>query len=677
MADIARVKGNIQKMIAQNAPESDIDAYVASEGVTLDELRAPAPAKQEDPFKTEAKARVAELKGQGIEYGLPRRVIQGATLGSADEILAGLSTPLEMIRRGTFNPVEGYQSAKAIEDARLEEARNRQGALGTALEIGGGAGTGLGLARAGWTTARNLGANAGLLRRSAASAADAGLLGGVTGFMEGDGLGDRAQNAAMGAGAGAAIGGAAPGLFAAAGSALAPIVSNIRARVNPAGYARSQVARGVVESGRTPQQISDEITNAAREGQDVFTAADALGNAGQRMLSTVARAPGAGRTMTVDFLEGRQAGQGRRISNALSEGFNAPQTAAQTRTSMTGARDGAADVAYGAARQNARPVDVSRAIAQIDETLQPGVNQIATPQSGLANDSIENALSSFRARLTDGRSQISDFTALQRVRGDLSDTIQAAERAGQGNRARLLRGVLREVDAAMESASPGFRQANREFSQATRNIEAIDEGAAAATRGRTEDIIPRFTGLPAQGQQAYRTGYVDPLIQQTQGAAFGVNKARPLMNDAFAAEAQTMAPGNPLMQRRLGRENTMFETRNHALGNSRTADNLADQSAMGVDPTMIGQVLSGNWGGAIRSALAAGSNVLSGNTPAVREEVARLLLMRGRGMNPQQFQALVDEAVQRMETVRLIAQQAGRGLTAGLGVAPSAAGIRR
>jgi hypothetical protein len=677
MADIARVKGNIQKMIAQNAPESDIDAYVASEGVTLDELRAPAPAKQEDPFKTEAKARVAELKGQGIEYGLPRRVIQGATLGSADEILAGLSTPLEMIRRGTFNPVEGYQSAKAIEDARLEEARNRQGALGTALEIGGGAGTGLGLARAGWTTARNLGANAGLLRRSAASAADAGLLGGVTGFMEGDGLGDRAQNAAMGAGAGAAIGGAAPGLFAAAGSALAPIVSNIRARVNPAGYARSQVARGVVESGRTPQQISDEITNAAREGQDVFTAADALGNAGQRMLSTVARAPGAGRTMTVDFLEGRQAGQGRRISNALSEGFNAPQTAAQTRTSMTGARDGAADVAYGAARQNARPVDVSRAIAQIDETLQPGVNQIATPQSGLANDSIENALSSFRARLTDGRSQISDFTALQRVRGDLSDTIQAAERAGQGNRARLLRGVLREVDAAMESASPGFRQANREFSQATRNIEAIDEGAAAATRGRTEDIIPRFTGLPAQGQQAYRTGYVDPLIQQTQGAAFGVNKARPLMNDAFAAEAQTMAPGNPLMQRRLGRENTMFETRNHALGNSRTADNLADQSAMGVDPTMIGQVLSGNWGGAIRSALAAGSNVLSGNTPAVREEVARLLLMRGRGMNPQQFQALVDEAVQRMETVRLIARQAGRGLTAGLGVAPSAAGIRR
>ena len=40
MADIQRIKGNIAKMIVQNAPETDIDAYVAAEGVSLDELRA-------------------------------------------------------------------------------------------------------------------------------------------------------------------------------------------------------------------------------------------------------------------------------------------------------------------------------------------------------------------------------------------------------------------------------------------------------------------------------------------------------------------------------------------------------------------------------------------------------------------------------------------------------------
>ena len=43
-----------------------------------------------------------------------------------------------------------------------------------------------------------------------------------------------------------------------------------------------------------------------------------------------------------------------------------------------------------------------------------------------------------------------------------------------------------------------------------------------------------------------------------------------------------MAPGNDLLQRRLGREMTMFETRNAALGGSKTADNLADADALGV-----------------------------------------------------------------------------------------------
>lgn len=39
MADLPRIKGNIQKMIAQGAPEADIDAYVAGEGVTPEVLR--------------------------------------------------------------------------------------------------------------------------------------------------------------------------------------------------------------------------------------------------------------------------------------------------------------------------------------------------------------------------------------------------------------------------------------------------------------------------------------------------------------------------------------------------------------------------------------------------------------------------------------------------------------
>jgi hypothetical protein len=417
--------------------------------------------------------------------------------------------------------------------------------------------------------------------------------------------------------------------------------------------------------------LARSVAQANSEGQGMFTLADAMGNAGQRMLSTTTRAPGRARTDVVEFLDQRQAGQGRRVASSLAEGFNAPQTAAQARAAMTQARGDAADAAYDAVRSNAGRVDVVPSINNLDRNIGTAPGQALTA----SNDSVEAVLRPFRERLA--RVNPDDFEAVQRIRFDMADAAQNARQSGYGNRARLIGQAMRELDASMEGASQGYRQANRNFAQASRDIDAIDLGRDAAMRGRTEDIIPQFRGQSQAGQQAYRTGYVDPLIQQTQGAAFGANKARPLINDAFADEAAAMAPGNALMQRRIGRENTMFQTRNAAMGNSKTAENLADDAAMGIDPTLVGQLMSGNWGGALRSALSAGQNMLSGNTPQVREEVARILLQRGQNVNPANIQRMLDQVVARIELVQQIARQLGRGGSAGLAVAPSAAGQRK
>jgi hypothetical protein len=666
MADIARIKGNIAKMIAQNAPEADIDAYVASEGVSLDDLRKPSvPAL--DKYQQAAIEERDALKAKGIDTGagLTRRLAQGATFNLADEIMAGATTPLEMIKRGTFSPREGYNYAKAREDLIMEDARKNTGALGTAAEIAGGVGSGLGAASGGLTFARGLAPDAGLVARSLASAGDSAAFGALAGAGEGNSLKERFNSALLGGAVGGVLGGAAPAAISLGSAALSPVISNIRARLNPEGFARSQVARGVSESGMTPAQIADEVRAAAGEGQGMFTAADAMGNAGQRLLATTARAPGQARTDVVNFLEGRQAGQGRRISNALAEGFDSPQTAAQTEARLTAARNAAADAEYGAVRSDARPVDITNVVQNIDRTINPAT----AFGTGIANDSVEASLLGIRNRLTDGRSNLTEFNAVQRVRGDLSDAVEAARRAGQGNKARLLGQALRELDTSLENASGGFRQANRNFAQATRDIEAVQTGRDAAMRGRTEDTIPAFQALGPNGQAAFRSGYVDPLIAQTQGAAFGVNKARPLISDAFEAEAGAMAPGAPLMQRRIGRENTMFQTRNAATGNSKTAENLADDAAMGVDPTLIGQVLSGNWSGALRSVLASGGNALSGNTPAVRQAVADILMTRGSNVNAAQFQRMIDETVQRIQQVQRMARSIGRGAAGGLAVA--------
>lgn len=626
-----------------------------------------AGAAAPDKYQQAAIDEQAQLKAKGIDEGagLTRRLAHGATLGADSTILAAASTPLEMIKRGTFNPAEGYAYAKAREDRIMDDARKNTGVAGTVAEVLGGGVAGAGLAAGGVTAARFLAPEAGLLARSGAAAADGVAIGGVSGAMEGNGLDERASNAAKGAAVGGALGGVAPVAFSALGSALAPVVSNVRARFNPASSAERQVARSIQESGRTAREISDDVIQAGNEGQGVFTVADAMGHSGQRMLSTVARAPGEGRTAVVAALDARQAGQGRRVSTSLAEGFDSPQTAAQTEARMTSARGAAADAEYSAVRTDARPVNVVGTIDHLDRTIGTGPGQALQAP----NDGIEAALSGFRQRLS--RVNPDDFEAVARIRGEMADAAQNATQNGYGNRARLIRGAVNRLDTAMEAASPGHLLANRNFARASRNIEAVGDGRAAATRGRTEDTVPAFQALEAEGQQAFRAGYVDPLIQQAQGAAFGVNKARPLINDAFQAEAGAMAPGNSLMQRQLGREQTMFETRSAATGGSKTADNLNDHAAMSVDPAFIGQILTGNISGAVRSALHAGANALTGNTAAVRQEVANILLQRGPNMNPATLENMVNQVVARMQHVQAIVGRLGQAGRAGADVAVS------
>lgn len=679
MTELDRVKRNVGKMIDQGATEPEINQYLFSEKVSPDQLRAApaaeAPKAEEDPYRVAARAEMDKRKAAGVpsEAGLTRQIAHGATLGAADEILAGLNTPLEMISRGTFNPVEGYRYAKAREDLTMEDARANNGLLGAAAEVMGGIGSGAALARGGLTAGRMLAPNAGLGARSAASAADGVVMGAVAGGMEGNGE-ERLGNAVQGGLLGGIVSGAAPAALSVLGTAASPFISNYRAWKNPQGFANSQVARSVVESGKAPADIVNAVRQAADEGQGMFTLADAMGNPGQRMLSTVARAPGAGRTETVNFLESRQAGQGRRIANTLAEGFDSPRTAAQTEAALTTARDTASDVAYGAARRNAGAVDIQGAISNIDDTLRPGVNQIISQPSNIADDGIEATLRKYRGRMTDGNSVLSDYISVERLRKEIADEAQKAFQSGAGNKGSLLKGVVRQIDNAMEAASDGYKAANAQHTAGSRAIDAVDEGRSAAMRGRTEDIIPAFRAMPEPRQSAFRAGYVDPLIADVQGPASGVNKARPFTSDAFQDEAAAIAPmrTNPLMQRRIGRENTMFETRRQATGGSGTVENFADEAAMQIDPTFVNNIVSGNYMGALGSIIRAVNNGWGGNTAAVREQVARILLQRGQNIQPAAIQSTLDEAVRRIELMRNVALQLGRSARGGLAVAPAA-----
>ena len=80
------------------------------------------------------------------------------------------------------------------------------------------------------------------------------------------------------------------------------------------------------------------------------------------------------------------------------------------------------------------------------------------------------------------------------------------------------------------------------------------------------------------------------------------------------------------LTRSLERENTMHKTMVDALGGSKTADNLNDAAGLGVDPSTLVNLLGGNYMSAAKNASASAISNISGNTPAVREALAKMLV---------------------------------------------------
>jgi hypothetical protein len=635
-----------------------------------------------DKYQQAAQADIAK---SGEDAGLTRRLVHGATLGADSTIMAGLETPLEMIKRGTLNPAEGYNYAKAREDQIMNDARQNTGALGTATELLGGGVAGAGLANGGLTAARFLAPDAGIAARAAASAADAAGLGGFSGAMEGNGLQERAANALKGAAAGAAAGTALPVAGAILHGVTAPVVGNLRARINPEGYAQSQVARAISESGRTPTQLGQDVADANAAGQP-YTLADALGNPGQRMLSTVARAPGEGRTAAVDFLNARQAGQGERVGNIIDEGLGAGNTARQTTDQLTeqGRRESAP---FYQDALNQRPVWSDRMQQFFNDPvtaqgLREGVRvqRLESLATGQPFNPLDHAITGFNEAGDPIVSGVPNMRTINLIKKGWDNILEGYRDPTSGRLAldeygRALDNVRRSFLNEVDRLNPAYAQARAAYAGPAQVRDAVTAGSQAASRGRAADNIARFNALTAPSQQGFRAGYADARVGNIERAAEGANKVRPLTSqkaqqelDALSLHQGPVQPGqlNPLQQR-LSREQTMFDTRNQALGNSKTTENFADADAMGVDPHLIGQVISGNWHGAVGSALRAGHAAMTGNTPEVRAAVGRMLL--DRGVTGAKLQDAIGRTVARIQFVQNLARGLGRGGAGSLAIA--------
>lgn len=604
------------KRLLTEASRISVDSGMVPEGITADPRTGGMIDLRNDPTLN---MNAAESLGFGAMQGL------GYNFG--DEVIGGMAGAANALGLG-----DGTDARFATESAREMDRRAQEnplayyggmipGAIGSSLAVGKA--LGLGNLMQG-TTAQRAVAGAGL----------GGLEGGLSGAGGGENAGERLSGALTYGTLGLTLGGAAPYAIKGIGElwdkAVAGPVASMRSAPSEIRASRA-LETALRRSGMSADEVDAALLAAAREGQPEYLVADALGNSGQRMLAGAARTPGDTRQQIVETLMRRQEGQGGRVAGFLAEQMGAPDTAAQRTAALTAARGEAADAAYTAARGNAAPVDVRGVLGVIDERLKPMSGM------GVADDGIGAKFASIRNRLAaqnppDGVTsvELSDFDRVLNLKQEVGDEIGAAVRAGRNNEARELMKIQKALDAALESASDGYRAANDDFAAASRVIDAVDAGkASASSRARSQDVVAEYGSLPAPAQSAYRAGRADVDIARIDAAAPGVNKARPLLSDKATTELGAMVDDPALLSRRLSREDTMFRTTQAATGGSMTADNLADAAEMeAFNYGPLANLMTGNWKTAASQIGPAVLNTMQGRNTATRDRIAQMLLDR-------------------------------------------------
>jgi hypothetical protein len=559
---------------------------------------------------------------------LTANAAQGMSFGLGDEFSGAVEGVKSMLGGGDFLPAYRAERDDARADMATISERYPNAAMGGYL-------TGAAIPA---LTASPLATGNSMLGTMGRS----GLLGMTEGGLQGAGnadgrgiVGETIKGGLIGLGAGIA----APAVIGAATLAKRGFFEGLPQMFGKASQTKANraIADALMRSGKTAPDIDALIAAAAREGQPEFRLMDALGLPGQRAANGLTRAGGAPGDEVAEFLATRQSGQGERVGSFVEDAFDVKgTTAAKTQQGLIDARSTAADAAYDAARGNAAPVDIRGALGVIDARTG------GMAGSGVTGDGIDAKLLGYRERLAaqpgpDGvMRELSDFDRVLGVKQAIQDDIGAAVRAGRNNEARELGKLVKELDAALEGSSDMYRTANDGFRSASKVIDAVDEGALMATRGRAADNVPRFGAMAAAEQGAARTGYGDRLLAQLETMASPTaNRAKPLLSPKRAMEADAMATDPRLYSDRLGRENTMWETQNRALGGSRTADNLADQGAM---DGISGEVMQAGkaaanlqFGDMVQKVAGALGPILKGQNEPTRMLIAQALMSSNAG----------------------------------------------
>lgn len=620
--------------------------------------------------------------------------VDSAMRGAADTLSFGLADEIAAGGDALLNPILGTgqeggslseRYAKNLEAQRGVDKADSEDRFGYRLggQLAGGVAGGLGLAKAGLSpTAAAIERGAGLGRVAAVSAGEGAALGAAQGFGSGEGLEDRAKQAGIGFTLGAGIGGATPLAVSALQKAGSMAAAPALAPFFPDAYANKALAEALRRSGKSAEEIAAALEAARVDGQDMFNVADAMGNAGQRMLSGVTRTPNDARQIIAEALIGRQMDQGRRVAASLQDASGTPWTASKYEDVLKGLRSAEADKLYAPVRADTSAIDVSPAVDVANKAISPTAEVLANAKGAVPTDlavrsgveageasirdPIRQAMKEARSYLASDTLTVTNVDKAFRAKTNIDQMIASAAEQGRGGVVDALTPMRDALDDALANTSKEYAAARDAYRAASQNIDAIGAGREMARpRTRVADNLDRFASMTPEQQQAARVGYFDPAIGRAENTVGSMtNSARPFISDSARRELPVMAaPGEGArLMNRLGREQRMFETTAAALGGSKTADNLADLADVGrFDPSVIMKLGRGDFVGAVMDGIRMAGKTATGAPPSVVKKIGEALMQT----DPQAAKDLLSGGLKKLSRTDQLKAQIAAALISG------------
>jgi hypothetical protein len=590
MADLARIKNNVRKMVDLGAPEADIDAYIAEEGVTIDDVRS---------FRSGGHQNVPEFRPVGVEgYDPESGEVEGRQPTALDPAgafaLAGPEgVPIigpalnAAVRGGAAALVTPFSDKPFLENyedmGRIQEDVQEKNPISTTAGHVTGAVAGTLPAMAAAPAAFGMGSG-GLPARMAVSGFTGGGIGATDAAIRSQGDPDAMLEGGLG---GLAAGAAGPAVGQAAGAGYRLATQwfadrGIRNVADLAPAAVKRIAQVAKADGLDPAAIRQRLADLGAEARLFDLGPNLQQEAGRLVIE-----PGPAQTLITGALRTREAAANPRIAQALDENFGRAPIPSRVDASIR-ANQKALSPEYEAVLDGAKRVET--------QPIADALDSMAANAKGEALGAIKNVRNMLNINGTDALDP--NPRALLATRQAIDDLMENAA----GNTKRILGVIRQQVDDTLSVSAPGIKEVDAKFAELARQRNALERGQDVLGTGKTairpqeladeaaEAALPQGALIgPSGAALRLREGAradIDRIVDTNRNDRAALARAVGVDGDWNKAKLQILFGDEPTerMMKILDAERVFAETNRIATGNSLSGSRMAARAANEPDP---------------------------------------------------------------------------------------------